>query len=215
MKKIILFLFLLFAVSMCNACGKEEYQKNTGVYDKPEILVLKKVIAPRYIGNASDRCMGSFITSDGKIYEYHFEFSGVSEYQLSSDAYSYEYIYAYIEENYETDENDFRYVGQMDEEKLQEMWTAICQLPDDKEKYEKYETYNDGIFADCIWTIYRTNHIRQMEEVLLKVTGYYEITNHNLGAEELWEEVLTYLPERGHEIDGWSVEESWLFDFDK
>lgn len=209
MKKIILFLFLL-AVSMCSACGKEEQQKNTGFYDKPEIIVLQKIIFPGYRRSISNRCIGSFITAEGKVYEYHFDFGDMSGYQLTLDAYSYEYIYAYIEEHYKTKEEEFRYVGQLDEGKLEELWTAICQLPDDTKKYEILATGNDAVIPDYIWTVYRENHIRQMEEILLKVVGDYEITNHNLGAEELWENCRLYIPEDGPEIDG-SSGRDWLW----
>ena len=202
MKKIILFLFLL-AASMCSACGKEEQQKNAGVYDKPKILVLHKIIFPSYRRSMSNKCIGSFITAEGKVYEYHFDFSGVSEYQLTLDAYSYEYIYGYIEEYYKTNEEEFKCIGQLEEGKLEELWVAICQLPDDTEKYEVLETDDDEVKPDYIWTVYRRNHMRQMEDILLKVTGDYKITNHNLGAEELWESCLLYTPkEYDLEIDG-------------
>ncbi|MCM1179708.1 MAG: hypothetical protein NC347_05605 [Clostridium sp.] len=42
------------------------------------------------------------------------------------------------------------------------------------------------------------------------MAGYYAITNHNLGAEELYENCLPYIPEYGGpEIDG-STGSSWL-----
>lgn len=195
---------------MCSACGKEEQQKNTGVYDKPEIIVLQKIIFPGYRRSISNRCIGSFITAEGKVYEYHFDFGDMSEYQLTLDAYSYEYIYAYIEEHYEKNEEEFNCVGQLDEGKLEELWTAICQLPDDIKKYEILATGNDWVEPDFIWTVYRENHIRQMEGILLKVEGDYEITNHNLGAEELWGNCQSYIPEGEPEIDGSSGRE-WLW----
>lgn len=129
---------------------------------------------------------------------------------MTLDAYSYEYIYAYIEEHYKTKEEEFKCVGQLDEGKLEELWTAICQLPDDTKKYEILATGNDAVIPDYIWTVYRENHIRQMEEILLKVVGDYEITNHNLGAEELWENCRLYIPEDGPEIDG-SSGRDWLW----
>jgi len=193
---------------MCNACGKEEQGINTGVYYEPEILVSKNIIYPAN-SRKYNRCMGSFITSDGKIYEYHFDFSGISDYQLSLDAYSYEYIYAYIEEHYKTDEKEFNYIGQLDERKLNELWTSICQLPNDTEKYENLETCVDGLLEDNIWTVYRKNHIGQLEHILLKVIGYYEITNHNLGAEELLEDCLPYT-----QINS-STDDRWLWSTDE
>lgn len=194
---------------MCNACGKGEQQKNIGIYYKPEILILKKVIP----ADESKECRGSFITSDGKIYEYHFDFSDISEYQLSLDGYSYEYIYAYIEEYYKTNEKEFNYIGQLDEKKINEIWTAICQLPNDMEKYEKLEIYDDSNNDLCIRTVYRINHIDQLEDILLRTVDSYEILNQNPGAKELWKACLPYIPLKDSEFSS-STDDSWIYDYE-